>query len=181
MDKEFGGAYYRAKDGDWRIYDEPSDILITNISTREKLDEFTAEGRQGGIYKTVRLTFTNKMAEVTFEVPASDHHWLEHFMLDLNKHIRKPSLLQRFGGFPIPLVLVGGAFVIPIQQPYCKINIKPKQANPQLIGIGGNIAASIIYDLLKVMGGFILAFIAAWVLRQFGFDIFKWLGLTGGS
>ncbi len=182
MDREFGNVTYNAEDGIWMIFDEPSNSFITNISEREKLDSFSAESGQVQS-KRVRLVFNEEEAKGIFDVAPNDSGWLEHFMLDLKKNIRPPSLLQRFGGFPIPLLLVAGgsALVVPIKQPYCRISIKSRQPNQRIRGIADNVVANMLYDLLKVAVGAVLLLVAAWVLEQFGIDIFKLLRISNGS
>lgn len=128
--------------------------------------------------KRVKLVFNRNEAKVIFDISPNDGDWLEHFMLDLRKHILKPSFLQRFGGIPIPIVFIGdAAAVIPIQQPYCRIILKPEQPNQRLIGIGDNIAANIIYDIMKYVLGAIFGILALWLLSRFGINI---LGIFGG-
>lgn len=118
--------------------------------------------------KRVRLVFSEKEAKVVFDIPPDAEDWLEHFMLDLNKHILPPSLLQRFGGIPIPLVIIQGAFVIPIGQPYCRIILKQSQVNQRLIGIGDNVAANIVYDVLKYVIFFLAGALALWLWDRYG-------------
>lgn len=128
--------------------------------------------------KSVKLVFSKEEAKVIFDISPDDKDWLDHFMLDLKKHIHNPSFLQRFGGIPIPIVFINGAAVIPIQQPYCRIILKPKQPNQRLIGIGDNIAANVIYDIMKYVIGAIAGILALWLLSRFGIDI---LSIFGGS
>jgi hypothetical protein len=180
MDREFGSVMYTAEDGIWIIYEEPSGSFVSNVSAREKLDSFKAECKPPQS-RSATLIFNDQEAKVIFDVDPSDNDWVKHFMVDLNELIRPPSLFQRFGGFPIPLLLVGGAVVIPVKQPYCRIIIKAKPPNQRFLEIGDNIFANLLYDLLKVVLGAILAIVAAWLLKQFGFDIFKLLGITNGS
>ncbi len=99
-------------------------------------------------------------------------------MLDLKKHILKPLFLQRFGSMPIPIVFIDGAAVIPVQQPYCRIILKPKQPNQRLIGIGDNIAANVIYDIMKYVIGALAGILTLWLLNRFGIDI---LSIFGGG
>lgn len=122
-------------------------------------------------HKSIRLVFSKEEAKVIFDISPDNKHWLDHFMLDLRKHINAPSFLQRFGGLPIPIVFVSGAVVVPIQQPYCRIILKPRQPNQRRIGIGDNIAANVIYDIMKLVLGAIIGIIALWLLNQFGIDI----------
>lgn len=144
----------------------------TIINVGEGVNKSNAE-------KTVKLVFSKDKAQVIFDIDPADKDWLDHFLLDLNKHIGPPSFLQRFGGFPIPILFVGGgAAVIPIEQPYCRIVLKPNQPNQRLIGIGDNIAANVIYDILKVAIGAIIGVFAAWLLSRYGVNI---LGIFGGS
>ena len=130
------------------------------------------------IRKSVKLVFNKDEAKVILDIDPDDKDWLDHFLLDLNKHLGPPTFLQGFGGFPIPILFVGGAAVIPIEQPYCHIALKPRQPNQRLIGIGDNIAANVLYDVLKIAIGAIIGLLAAWLLSQYGVDI---LGVFGGS
>lgn len=209
--KEFKHSSFRATDTEWEIYEEPVTSFIKAISAREKLDSFTALGffdamnpwydptdkmvnetliggtskpyysGAGSQVRMVRLLFNESEAKIDFDIPPGDNDWLEHFMFDLKKHIRSPTLLQRFGGFPLPLVLVGGAVVIPIKQPYCKIVIKQKQSSPRAISITDNIAANLLYDGLKILLGVGLAFFSAWILSKFGIDVLKFFRPSGSA
>jgi len=107
--------------------------------------------------KRVKLVFNKEEAKVIFDVDPDDQDWLDHFLFDVNKHISSPSLLQKFGGFPLPLLFVGGgAVVIPMTQPHCRIILKHRLPNQRLVGIGDNIIASILYDILKIVIGVII-------------------------
>ena len=128
--------------------------------------------------KKIKLVFNREEAKVIFDIQPQDQDWLDHFLLDLNKFFSPPTLLQKFGGFPLPLMLVDNTLVISFEQPRCHIFLKKKEPNQRLIGIGDDIIASLFYDFLKFIVAAIVTLIAAWILRQFGVDI---LGMFGGS
>ena len=190
IDKEFGHSFYAAEDDIWIVYNEPTTSFLQAIDERDRLDSFTAFAvspsskgpgtiiypsldRSHDVDKAVELIFNKDIAQISFNIGPDDNYWLEHFLLDLDKHISSPTFLQKFSGIPIPIVFLSSAVVIPISLPYCRIILKSDQPNQRLIAIEDNITASIIYDILKFIIGAIMGIFSLWVLNRYEINILE--------
>lgn len=195
VDKTFHYALYSATDGAWELYDEESAGLLAAIVGRTKLDSLTItapSAKARGIHhdiavhtgiqipafddkRKVTLDFSSGNASVVFEVSPDEVDWVDHFMLDLKRHLRKPKIWQlrrslwvRYWGFEVNL-----------PETQTLILLKMKEPNASVRSIRDNLASSIIYDIAKIVLGIIIALIAVWLYNRFGIDTSTWFTPPG--
>jgi hypothetical protein len=187
--KEFPDATFSANDYIWEIFDENRAVFIKEISEREKLDEFIVSVKTPALTSTpkkdlieeIKIVFNKDEATVTCDAHPSQQNWIEHFLLDLNKHILPPSFSQRVanlyrkGELSVSLPVVFGSLLAisldgatdSTKNPYSHIVIKESPPSPFVENIKANLVSSVIWALI----GALLLLIGQWVWRTYGIDI----------
>jgi hypothetical protein len=154
------------------------------------LDEFTASVNLLGANPTakknmideIKIVFNKDEATVTCNAHPSQQTRIEHFLLDLNKHVLPPSFSQRIANLyrksertlGFPSVIFGPFFAMSIdgmlestKNPYSYIVIKENPPNPFIENIKANLVSSVIWAFI----GAIILLIAQWILRTYGIDL----------
>jgi hypothetical protein len=96
IEAEFTDITYSATDGIWEIYDEAQEQFFDTTANREELDSFhlKAESTEDTEKKNVELIFNEFTAQVTFNASPDHERWFQHFLIDLDKYLLRPSLVQ---------------------------------------------------------------------------------------
>jgi hypothetical protein len=186
---EFPKATFSANDYIWEIFDEKKAVFIPEISAREKLDEFVVSVKspngipasKKGVFEEIRIVFNNEEATVTCKANPSQQAWIEHFLIDLKKHILPPSFSQRIANlyregeiYRNSLAFLGSLAVTSLDGmakatriPYSHIVIKETPPSPFIENIKANLVSSIIWASI----GAILLLLTQWILHTFGIDL----------
>lgn len=152
--KDFPSASYSAHDGIWEIYQEPNNALLDAISQKERLDSFVINAEDTSQARRLEIVFDDTQARVSLIAAPGDYNWFEHFIIDLKKHILRPSLFQSVSRgnrvyIGLPSLLLFGGFDVPVgRAPYCRIILRAKPPNPFVENIKANLVSSLIWALL---------------------------------
>lgn len=191
----FEESIYVATDGFWEVYDADAGELLSAIRSHKRLDSLrvSARGLKSGspthifsdLDAGVTIIFDDVQARVDFEGGIEHQHWLEHFLIDLKKHLSAGTLYQRiFGsrtvrfepGLSIPLFLriySGGS--VTASTPYCRLVIHKQPPSPFVENIKANLASNLIWSVAVFIGGLLFAVLCFWVLTNYGVDIQGWI------
>jgi len=132
------------------------------------------------VIEEIRIVFNKEEATITCNAHPSQQNWIEHFIIDLQKHILPPSFSQRMANlyrkseFITLPVVIGSLVALSLdgitestKNPYSRIIIKESPPSPFIENIKANLVSSIIWALL----GATLLLITQWVLRTYGIDL----------
>ncbi len=176
--KSFLLAGFSATDGVWEIYAEPREAFLAAIENRKSLDSFSAIGFDdfppeeiaGELFRAgtgfamiekpsrkkwyIQLSFNAKEAIVKFVGEPEQQNWFEHFMIDLKKYVRPPTLgllvlynLTRFHLLePVTKSTPGERY-----NPVCEIIIQKTPPSPFVENIKANLASNIIWFFMGVV------------------------------
>lgn len=113
-----------------------------------------AIGQEWREERYIEILFNAEEAKVKCDAPPTDEHWFEHFLLDLKKHVLRPSFRQRVSGRTEEI-------------PYCRIVIHKKPPDPFM----DNIKANLVSNLIWLLIGTLVALLVQWILHKFGIDL----------
>ena len=187
--KDFPDATYCATDYVWEIYDETKDTFLAEVLQRENIDSFSIKAQSNNQLpqsdrKEIEIVFSETEASFICKAHPSQKDWVEHILIDINKHLLAPSLLQRmahnyFGSravrIPFTLTTITGAamdlfwgeFMSAPKQPYCRIILREKPSNSFIENIMGNLVSNIIWLVFGALALLIIQLIS----QYFGVDL----------
>lgn len=162
-----------AQDGSWEVYDEAPAGFLALISQRDSLDGFTLQGL--GERETT-LSFSRTEAKLRCTILPAEEEWLDHFLIDLKKHVLPPTRQQRLIGQGVTFVdAAGAAFFLssgqlikagPPSNRYARIQIKEKPPNAMWEGLKIGVLGNAIWTVLYLLIGTAIGFGIAWFTKK---------------
>ena len=159
VEREFKGTKYSAIDGFWEVYDEPQATFLDAISKHKTLDAFKvfASDPANGRAKA-ELVFSEVEASLVFQGDPTNLDWLEHFTIDIKKHVLSSSFRQRFRG-PQKMFITStlgdikalssmNIESLEFGEPYCRIVLYKAPPDPFIQSIWANLVSNFIWIFL---------------------------------
>lgn len=166
VNDNFDEVSFSAREGIWEITDESQQKFLEQVSQRKTLNSLIINASNTKPeQRRIALVFDQTEAVLRVIASPEQEHWLEHFIIDLKKHISAPTISQR-----LELTTYDKASKASIpapSSPYCKIEISRKEPNPFIENIKANLASNAIWLII----GAILILIAQYILAQCGIDL----------